>query len=132
MYKIACIMGKSSSGKDHIYKALLENENLHLKKVVMYTTRPQRSGETDGIEYFFVDDARLEELMQSGKIIELRQYNTVHGVWSYFTVDDGQIDLQNGRHLVIGTLQAYEKFCKYFGNEVFAAKAADRGFGGNF
>ena len=53
-----------------------------------------------------------------GKVIEIRHYNTVHGLWSYFTADDGQIDLENGRFLVIGTLEAYEKFCKYFGNDV--------------
>lgn len=118
MYKIACIMGKSSSGKDHIYKALLENDSLGLKKVVMYTTRPMRNGETDGVEYHFVDEAGMNELLNAGKVIEIRHYNTVHGLWSYFTADDGQIDLENGRFLVIGTLEAYEKFCKYFGNDV--------------
>lgn len=118
MYKIACIMGKSSSGKDHIYKALLENVNLKLKNIVMYTTRPKRMGETEGVEYHFVDEARMDELLEAGKVIEIRHYNTVHGMWSYFTVDDGQIDLENGRCLVIGTLEAYKKFCEYFGNDV--------------
>ncbi len=118
MYKIACIMGKSSSGKDHIYKALLENESLALKNIVMYTTRPKRSGETDGVEYHFVDEEHMNELLEAGKVIEIRHYNTVHGLWSYFTVDDGQIDLETGRSLVIGTLEAYEKFCEYYGNDV--------------
>ena len=42
----------------------------------------------------------------------------MHGVWKYFTADDGQIDLAQGnRYIVIGTLEAYDKFCKYYGKE---------------
>jgi adenylate kinase family enzyme len=42
----------------------------------------------------------------------------VHGEWKYFTADDGQIILDgNNRYLIIGTLEAYEKFCEYFGKE---------------
>ena len=118
MYKIACIMGKSSSGKDHIYQALLERSELGFKKLIMYTTRPMRSGETEGVEYHFTDDATADRMEQEGKIIELREYNTVYGVWKYFTADDGQVDLDKGRYLVIGTLAAYEKFCEYYGKDV--------------
>ena len=32
----------------------------------------------------------MRELEREGKIIELRAYNTVHGIWYYFTADDGQ------------------------------------------
>lgn len=118
MYKIACIMGKSSSGKDHIYQALLERSELGFKKLIMYTTRPMRSGETEGVEYHFTDDATADRMEQEGKIIELREYNTVYGLWKYFTADDGQVDLDKGRYLVIGTLAAYEKFCEYYGKDV--------------
>ena len=57
MPEIAFIMGKSASGKDKIYKTLIEDESLKLNTVTLYTTRPMRSGETDGVEYHFVDDA---------------------------------------------------------------------------
>lgn len=118
MYQIACIMGKSSSGKDHIYRALLEMKGLGLQKIVMYTTRPRRIGEENGVEYYFVDDVTAQKYEDSGKVIEMRQYNTVHGLWKYFTVDDGRIDLEKGRYLVIGTLEVYEKFCEYYGKEI--------------
>lgn len=118
MYQIACIMGKSSSGKDHIYKALLEMKELGLQKIVMYTTRPKRMGEEDGVEYYFVDDAVAKEYEKSGKVIEMRQYQTVHGIWKYFTVDDGRIDFRKGRYLVIGTLEVFKKFCEYYGKDV--------------
>ena len=118
MAEIAFIMGKSASGKDKIYKALCEDEELSLNTITMYTTRPMRSGETDGVEYHFVDDAVADELKDAGKIIEMRCYDTVYGMWKYFTVDDGQVNLNSGdRYIVIGTLEAYNAFCRYYGNE---------------
>lgn len=117
MYRIVCIMGKSSSGKDHIYQALLERKDLDLKRIIMYTTRPKRSGEEEGVEYFFRDEAFVEQMSQKGKVIELREYQTVYGPWKYFTLDDGQIDRNQGTYLMIGTLEVYEALCKYFGEE---------------
>ena len=118
MPEIAFIMGKSASGKDKIYKNLIEDESLKLNTVILYTTRPMRAGETDGVEYFFVNDETAVKMQESGRIVELREYNTVYGVWKYFTADDGQIDLNSGnRYLVIGTLEAYDKFCEFYGKQ---------------
>lgn len=117
MGKIYCMLGKSSSGKDTIYKMLLEDGELALKKVVPYTTRPMRSGETDGVEYYFCDEARLAELQSAGLVVELRSYNTVHGVWNYFTVKDHQLEDQNQDYLTIGTLESYLDIRDYFGKE---------------
>lgn len=118
MSRIMFIMGKSASGKDHIYQSLLEDKDLKLGTVTLYTTRPMREGEVDGREYFFVDDKKASELEMAGKIIELRAYNTQLGIWKYFTVDDGQIDLESGQdYLVIGTLEAYEMYVKHYGKD---------------
>lgn len=116
MGKIFYIMGKSSSGKDSIFKEI-KRQMPELKDIVLYTTRPIREGETDGVEYFFSDEAQLKELEDAGKVIELRAYHTVHGIWKYFTVDDGQIDLEQQDYLVIGTLESYAEMRKYFGAE---------------
>ena len=86
MGKIYCIMGKSSSGKDSIYKMLMQDEELSLKKVIPYTTRPMRAGEREGVEYFFCSEEQLAAFEEAGKVIELRAYQTVHGIWKYFTV----------------------------------------------
>ena len=116
MGKIYCMMGKSSSGKDTLYQKVLERlPELH--RVVPYTTRPIREGEHDGVEYHLVDEEQLSRLEADGKIVELRAYNTVHGIWKYFTVDDGQIDLEHGDYLLIGTLETYEKIREYYGAE---------------
>ena len=117
MGKIFFILGKSSSGKDTIFQKIKENNELGLKTVVGYTTRPMRENEVDGEEYFFVDRDRLEELKNDDKVIESRDYNTVHGIWSYFTVDDGQIDLDQDDYLYIGTLESYEQVRSFYGED---------------
>ena len=115
MGKIFYLMGKSASGKDTIYKKVKE-QLPELKTIVIYTTRPIREGEQDGVEYFFVDDARLKQLQDARKVIELREYNTVHGIWKYFTADDGQFDREDNL-IAIGTLESYVQLRKYFGDE---------------
>lgn len=115
MGNIYCLMGKSASGKDTIYNRLLAMERLHLRRVVPYTTRPMRSGETDGQTYFFCTEQQVAEFEAAGKIIELRAYHTVYGIWKYFTADDGQICLTESDYLMIGTLEAYEQIRDYFG-----------------
>lgn len=118
MAKIFYVMGKSASGKDTIYKSLLERLP-QLKQVVLYTTRPIREGEKNGGEYFFTTGDRLNELREEGKIIEERTYQTALGPWSYFTVDDGQIDVKSDdMYLMIGTLESYEKTRNYYGEDL--------------
>ena len=115
MGKIVCLMGKSSTGKDTIYKKLLDREELGLKRIVPYTTRPMREGEQEGVEYHFTDETGFQELKQGGKIIEDRAYNTVHGLWRYFTVADASVDLTRYSYCIIGTLEAYVRIREYFG-----------------
>lgn len=117
MGKIYCMMGKSSSGKDTLYKMLLEDAEIDVSTVIPYTTRPMREGEKDGVEYYFCDEERLHELQDAGRVIELRAYNTVHGIWNYFTVDDHQIADENQDYLLIGTLESYLKIRDYFGKD---------------
>lgn len=114
MGKIFYMMGKSASGKDSIFRMLAGDKELALKTVVMYTTRPKRSGEEDGREYFFRDHAFLLRQQAEGKVIECRTYETVLGPWSYFTLDDGQINLCRFNYLMMGTLESYENMKRYF------------------
>ncbi len=69
MGKIFFFILKSSSGKDTIYKELLKDETLKLKNITLYTTRPIRANEEDGVQYHFVDDSAVVEFEQRGKII---------------------------------------------------------------
>ena len=115
--KIFYLIGKSASGKDTIYDRLLEKEELDLKPLVIYTTRPQRDGEQDGVEYHFTDQAGFETHFRQGKVVEHRTYQTVYGPWIYYTVDDEQIDLTRHHYLATGVLTSFMKMRRYFGKE---------------
>ena len=117
MAKLYVIMGKSSTGKDTVYKRIVEKTDV--TTITMCTTRPMRAGEAQGREYFFIDEETLADLEKEDKIIELRAYNTVHGIWKYLTVDDGQINPESEeKYIIIATLEAYEKYLAYYGKEV--------------
>ena len=114
MGRIYYLLGKSATGKDTLYKEILKRRP-KLRTVTMYTTRPIREGETDGVEYFFTGREELEWQLASGKVIESRTYQTIAGPWTYYTVDDGQFDVADDEScLMIGTLESYEKMCAYF------------------
>lgn len=117
MGHIYYVMGKSASGKDTIYK-LLKERYPRFHTVTLYTTRPIREGERDGVEYYFTTEEELLRFGQEKKVIEERTYQTVHGPWTYFTVDNGQFHLDQEDYLMIGTLESYEKMREYFGAEV--------------
>ena len=117
MGKIFYIMGKSSTGKDTIYRHLIKNQELMMKTVVSYTTRPIRAGEEHGVEYFFTNESGLQKAKDQGLLIEERAYDTFHGVWKYFTVHDKHMDLDQYDYLMIGTLESYIKTRDYFGED---------------
>ena len=116
MGKIYYMMGKSASGKDTIYKEIRE-KCPELQTVTLYTTRPIRDGEKNGVEYFFITKEILDEYDAAGKVIEQRTYHTMHGDWHYATIDDGQIELDRDDYIILGTLESYEKMKVYFGEE---------------
>lgn len=115
MNHIFYLMGKSSSGKDTVYRRILAETELI--PVILYTTRPVREGEQDGREYHFVDEDRFREMQESGSIIEYRVYHTVYGDWIYFTAADS-VPLSEGSCIGIGTLESYLKIRDYFGEGV--------------
>ena len=117
MSKIFIVMGKSASGKDTIYKELMKLTKEQLKTIILYTTRPIRTGETNGVEYHFVNQEQRARLRKEGKIIEERVYQTVFGEWAYFTADDGQINLSENSYLMISTLEGYASIVRYYGQE---------------
>lgn len=115
MNHIFYLMGKSSSGKDTIYSRILED--MELIPIILYTTRPIRFGENEGVEYHFVDDERFNVMRDSGEVIEWRTYDTKCGKWTYYTAKDS-ICTDMGDRIGIGTLQSYIKIREYLGDEV--------------
>lgn len=117
MGKIFCLIGKSSTGKDAIFKLLLQRKDLTLNQIVSYTTRPIRDGERPGEEYNFVTIEEKDALEKEGKVVESRCYNTVFGDWYYFTVDDETIDLAKKDYIIIGTVESFVKIRDYYGKD---------------
>ena len=105
------IMGKSASGKDTIYKRI--KEQIDVKTYILYTTRPIRTGEQEGVDYHYVSDEQMLKFKQEGKVIESRTYQTVKGPWTYATIADEQLE-QNGDILTVGTLESYNKIKEYY------------------
>lgn len=107
MKKIFVFMGKSSSGKDTLFKELLKSsEELDIIPYVPYTTRPMRENEENGKDYFFVSDEEFNGLILDGKMLECRAYNTIHGIWKYGTVNDSQFETDKNIAIIL-TLEGY-------------------------
>jgi guanylate kinase len=117
MSKIFIVMGKSATGKDTIFKEITVQMSTMAKTVIGYTTRPIRDGEINGVAYYFVNQDKLLEYEKAGKIIERRAYETIHGIWEYFTVDDGQIKLSDSNYIMLGTLESFGQIKKYYGED---------------
>ncbi len=116
MGKIILFMGASSSGKNVIKRRLIKENKFALKEMIMSTTRPMRTGEVEGRDYYFKTEEEMLELEEQGKIIEKRKYDTVYGPWYYFTTSSN-IDLENYNYIGDNTLGGLDKFVKFYGIE---------------
>jgi guanylate kinase len=94
----------------------LADPSLDLKRLVTGTTRPIREGERDGEEYFFYTEEQFQKLQSQGRIVECRSYDTIHGIWNYFTVST-ELDVAHRDYLTINTLEAYVRLREYFGSK---------------
>lgn len=80
------LVGESASGKSSIEKCLVEKYGA--EKVISYTTRPPRSGETDGVDYHFISEEQFAELESENFFIETAVYRG----WHYGTALDDCFD----------------------------------------
>lgn len=116
MSRIFCLIGKSGSGKDTIYREILRQADVGLVPVIPYTTRPKRTDEVEGLNYHFVTEEQLEQFRQQGRVMECRQYHTVQGIWSYFTL---QFDLEkDSDYILITTLEGVDNIVRQYGSQM--------------
>lgn len=80
--KILAIMGQSGSGKDYVYKQVIEKDiNNIFHPIVRTTTRPKRSNEIDDVTYHYIDG---EEYGRQFLNMEFLEVNTFRD-WFYGT-----------------------------------------------
>jgi guanylate kinase len=59
----------SGAGKSTISRMLLDADG-DVTMSISATTRPKRPGETDGVDYHFVDDAQFDRMIDAGEFVE--------------------------------------------------------------
>ncbi len=116
MSRIFCIVGKSASGKDTIYKEILSTCCSNLIPIIPYTTRPKRVEENNGVDYNFVTEEQLMAFEKAGDVIEKRQYFTTQGVWYYFTLKFNITN--NNDYILITTLDGAISIMQEYGSDI--------------
>lgn len=110
--RIFCLVGKSCSGKDTLCARIMERCP-ELLPVIPHTTRPRRTGEVEGQNYHFVTQRQLRQYEAQGQVIEKREYHTVQGLWTYFTL---RFPLDRDR-LLITTLDGARALMDAYGSQ---------------
>ena len=91
------ISGPSGSGKDTVVKRLME---LHpeIEVSVSATTRPMRSGEKEGVNYFYLSREEFERRIQAGEILEYAEYCE-----NYYGTPKSEVDkrIENGITVIL-------------------------------
>jgi guanylate kinase len=64
------LSGPSGVGKGTIRQEVMKDASLNLFYSVSMTTRPQRAGEVEGREYYFVNDAEFQRNIDNGNLLE--------------------------------------------------------------
>ncbi len=102
------ISGPSGAGKSTLVKALMAADP-RLAFSVSTTTRPIRAGETDGVQYHFVDDAEFDRLVAADAFVEWahvhdRRYGTrkdhVRDMVDAGRLPLFDLDVQGGKNLI--------------------------------
>jgi guanylate kinase len=112
--KIYFLVGQSCTGKDTILAKVRKILNIDL--IVTSTTRPMREGEIDGVTYHFMTEEEFQSAKRNGSVVEDRAYNTVAGLWRYFTTTE-DLDV-NKNYICVGTINQCISYTKYFGVDV--------------
>jgi guanylate kinase len=69
------ILGPSGVGKDTLINKLKEKYPNVFFKFPSYTTRKRRPGETEGVDYFYINKNEFKELESQGKLFGVKEYN---------------------------------------------------------
>ena len=109
---IIVLLGASGSGKSSIENVL--SKEFGYDKIVSYTTRPQRVGETNGKDYNFIDHETFNEAVRKGLFAEYDEYSQDR---FYGTLKS---DYNKGNKVVVLTPNGFRQLKKTFGLDVYS------------
>jgi len=129
------ISAPSGAGKTSLVKALVDADP-HLKVSVSHTTRTQREGEQDGVNYHFIDKATFAEMVGKGAFLEhAHVFGNDYGTsrqWVEQQLDEAfdvilEIDWQGAQTVRAAFPEAVSIFILPPSKEVLEQRLRDRG-----
>ena len=105
------LSGPSGVGKGTVRQELFKDESLNLSYSISMTTRKPRPTETEGVDYFFVDEKTFVDKVAKGELLEWARF-----VGNYYGTPKEHVDklLNEGKNVVLeievqGALQVMKK-----------------------
>lgn len=89
---IIALCGKTGAGKSRICEEMM---NQGWIKIITYTTRPQRPGEINHLDYEFVSEEQFMDMVNRAEFAESFTYVTKEGVWKYGSRMDDYMERGN-------------------------------------
>ena len=68
------LSGPSGVGKGTVRKAIFDSEQNDFQYSISMTTRKQREGEVDGVDYYFRSREEFEAMIEAGEMLEYAEY----------------------------------------------------------
>ncbi|KFM61654.1 MAGUK p55 subfamily member 6, partial [Stegodyphus mimosarum] len=73
-YRPIVLIGAPGVGRNELKQRLISYDPVHYKTTIPHTSRPPKSWEEEGKEYYFVSREEMEEGIREGKFVEYGEY----------------------------------------------------------
>lgn len=90
MGKIFCVVGKGGAGKDSTVSIV--SQEIDIPMAVSFTTRPMRSGETQGKEYHFITKEEFFKIKAKDGIAEYTVYDVADNETWYYGLSKEELE----------------------------------------
>lgn len=112
--KLIIISGPSGAGKSTVVSRLIAESGLPLLLSVSATTRPPRTGEENGKNYWFLSDDEFEQKRRQGDFLECKEVFG-HGFWYGTLKETVKAGLEAGKWVILeidvqGALTVQQQF----------------------
>lgn len=92
-YKIIVLFGESGAGKDTIQTRMSSLFPKVLNPIISCTTRPKRDYEVDGIDYHFLSEHEIKEMISNGDMLEYAIFNNWYYGTGLISLDPNKINI---------------------------------------